>query len=116
MRTIKAFMEVIVIGTLTSAIVIIALVVAARADGVYGPPPFAFPPFVRPPIVQLPPLQGCVETAIQLAYLTNQRVGLAAIAACEAFAPVRIPQPHYYQPPLGGYPNGNGYNGNGNGR
>ena len=123
MRTLKLWTETIVVYTLVAATAIVALVIAARADGAFLPPPLYGPP----PFVQLPPKQSCVETAIQLGYQTgNPRVATAAVEACRIYAPVRMPYSYYGPPALGGYPSPygpagdiyipqgpNGYNGNG---
>ena len=93
------------------ALIWFAMLSHARADGYRYPPP---PPHVGPvpwgipmgPVVQEPPRESCVETAIQLGYQTgNPRVGQAAVAACQFYAPIR-PAYMYYggPPPLGGYP------------
>ena len=101
------------------AVVWFAMLTQARADGggYYPPPPPLLGPYMGPrpwgiptgPMIQEPPRQSCVETAIQLAYQTgNPRVGQAAAAACQWYAPIRPAYMYYGGPPvpLGGYPNG----------
>lgn len=89
-----------------------AMLTRAHADGLLLPPPPPPPEYVGPPPQlyslpvpgrQGPPMQSCIETAIQLAYQTGSRqVGNAAAEACRYFAPVQFPRAdRYFGPPLG---------------
>ena len=95
---------------LIAAALIVGASAPARSDGAYGPPVGngdglrVWVPAVRPPILQKPPTRSCVETAIQLGYMTSSTVGIAAVEACKIYAPILIPDPGAGVPPLGGYP------------
>jgi hypothetical protein len=85
-----------------TAAAVLATLGPVLADGLLVPPHQAYPP---------PPSQSCLQTALQMGYLTGRReVAYANTEACLAFTRSRgvmLPydQPRYYGPPPYG-PNG----------
>jgi hypothetical protein len=89
--------DIIVAFALMVAIVLAVTAISARAD---GPPPQGFRPGLYPQAVPRP--QGspsCVQTAIQLGYLTGRReLAYSATEACIAFTGatgVQLPYGYY---------------------
>ena len=92
---------------LIATVLAVAAVAPAHSDGAYGPP--ALRVWVPPPpapILQTPPRRSCIETAIQLGYMTSSTVGIAAVEACKIYAPIIVPDAPQSVPPLGGFPPG----------
>ncbi len=86
----RVLTQLLVASALAGAIITAACAIAAHADGLQGPPgpQEGFRPGVYPQAVPRPQpgSPGCLQTALQLGYLTGRReLAYSATEACIAF-------------------------------